>query len=315
MRTRPDAQQEALARRLALIRAAEPAERSAASSEDDWWAGHTAVAGWSSEEDAEPPVPVFSAVPVPEPGRHAARRPRWLAPPLPEVLRGRTRLGATQLAVVALALAAALALTCWWLARGRATVLAPVSAPAAPTAAASPLVAMATPVGASGAPTGVGTAGPSAATGSAGAMVTVDVEGKVRRPGIVILTVGSRVTDALHAAGGVPHRRSLGGLNLAAVLVDGQQIVVGGAPVASSGTGTTTGGTGTMPDAGTGTLVNLNTATAEELDTLPDIGPVTAQSILEWRQQNGGFTSVQELLEVDGIGPATLEKLTPHVTV
>ena len=147
-------------------------------------------------------------------------------------------------------------------------------------------------------------------------MVTVDVEGKVRRPGIVVVPAGSRVTDALAAAGGVPHHRALGGLNLAAVLVDGQQIVVGG-PASGSGTSGTTlaAGPGTSGGTSAGALVNLNTASADELDTLPGVGPVTAQSILEWREQNGGFTSVQELLEVDGIGPATLAKLTPHVTV
>ena len=315
MRTRPDAQQEALTRRLALIRPDQPAERSPDTTGDDWWAGHTMVPGWSApapglEADAaESPTP---GVPVPEPGRHAARRSRWLLPPLPDALRGRASLGTAQLAIVALALAAALAVTCWWLARGRATTLAPVSSPVAPSASAAPLVALAAPVGVTGA---AAVAPSAAATGSAGAMVTVDVEGKVRRPGVVILPVGSRVSDALRAAGGVPHRPALGGLNLAAVLTDGQQIMVGGAPATPVNTGITASGTSTAAGADAGPLVNLNTATAEELDTLPDVGPVTAQSILEWREQNGGFTSVQELLEVDGIGPATLEKLTPHVTV
>lgn len=155
--------------------------------------------------------------------------------------------------------------------------------------------------------------------------MTVDVEGAVRRPGIVVLPTGSRVVDAIRAAGGAPHRRTLGGLNLAAVLGDGQQIVVGtgtgaatGAGSATGGAGSATGGasTGTTPQGPVpGALVDLNTATAEELDTLPGVGPVTAQSILTWRQQNGGFTSVDELLSVSGIGPATLAKLTPYVTV
>jgi competence protein ComEA len=147
-------------------------------------------------------------------------------------------------------------------------------------------------------------------------MVTVDVEGRVRRPGIVILPAGSRVTDALDAAGGVPHRRALRGLNLAAVLTDGQQIMVGQKTSQSANLGPTSIGAspaGASPAGGA--PVNLNTATAEQLDTLPDVGPVTAQSIIEWRAENGGFTSVQELLVVDGIGPVTMKKLAPHVTV
>jgi len=223
------------------------------------------------------------------------------------------RLRPAQLAVVALILVAALALTCWWLARGRATALtAPVAVASSATPLASLTSPVAAPVVATGAPTSA--AGPAAAA-STGAMVTVDVEGKVRHPGIVILPTGTRVTDALKAAGGVPHRRSLHGLNLAAVLVDGQQIMVGATPPGSESAPSSTSG-GTDAGAGGATApVNLNTATAEELDTLPGVGPVTAQSILDWRAQNGAFTSVQDLLEVDGIGPATLAKLSPHVTV
>lgn len=374
MRTRPDAQQEALTRRLALLRAEVPADRWLAEdpadpddlsnpgdpgdpddagdgfagleAEDGWWAPHTRVtdvdrAAYPPALAPEDSAPLAVAVPVP--GRHAARRsgtrgstaprgalpdepPAGLPARLPEALRGRVRLGPAQVTVVALVLCAALALTCWWLARGRATTL---EAPS-PAASASPLVALAGAASTampsapdSTAPDSV-PAPASGATASGGAMVTVDVEGKVRHPGIVVVPAGSRVTDALEAAGGVPRHRLIGGLNLAAVLVDGQQIVVGAAtpPAAGTiagGTGTAAGSTGTgagsapagQPDA----LVNLNTATADQLDTLPGVGPVTAQSILEWREQNGGFTSVQELLEVDGIGPATLAKLTPHVTV
>jgi len=318
MRTRPDAQQEALTRRLALLHATPPADERAIPT-DGWWSAHTVIPDWADPDEDEPrddepeerdvaPVSL-----VPTPGRHASRRA--LAPPpsvLPEALRGRIRLGPAQLAVVALVVAAALALACWWLARGRATALTPVAA-----VSASPLVALDAP--AATGPPATGGAGPVVAPSapsmgaSSGAMVTVDVEGKVRHPGIAILPVGSRVTDALEAAGGLPHRRALGGLNLAAVLVDGQQIMVGGPPAGATSTGTST--SGGVATTGGGGLVDLNTATADELDTLPGVGPVTAQSILEWREQNGGFTSVQELLEVNGIGPATLAKLAPHVTV
>ena len=301
MRSRPDAQQDALSRRLALVRpetAAESAPESAPE-ESPWWAAEAVVPAWPEEPPDAPAVAL-----VPEPGRHAARRPFSLRPRLPDALQGRARLGPSQLTVVALVLAAALALTCWWLVRGRARDLSPVAVPAT---AASPLVPL------TAAAADATTAAVTAPSTTAATMVTVDVEGKVRRPGIVIVPTGSRVTDALEAAGGVPRRGTLHGLNLAAVLTDGQQIVVGAPSAPAAGPAAT--GSATAGAAGEGPLVNLNTATSEELDTLPGVGPVTAQSILEWREQNGGFTSVQELLEVDGIGPATLAKLTPHVTV
>lgn len=229
---------------------------------------------------------------------------------MPAQLRGRIALGPWQLAVVALGVAVALAVACWWLVRASASAapspaLAPVSA--APLAT---MVFSARPaVPASTAPT-VATAPASGATGT----VTVDVEGKVRRPGIAVLPTGSRVIDAIHAAGGAPRRRDLGGLNLAAVLSDGQQIVVG-PPHAGS---VADGSTGVMPSSGASgpaAPVDLNTATADQLDALPGVGPVTAQAIIEWREQNGSFTSVDELLSVNGIGPATLAKIAPFVTV
>ena len=140
--------------------------------------------------------------------------------------------------------------------------------------------------------------------------VTVDVAGKVRRPGIAVLDPGSRVVDALKAAGGARGGVDLSGLNLARVLVDGEQILVGEpAPVGLAASA--------VPSAGApgGPLVNLNTASEAELEALPEVGPVTAQAILAWRTEHGGFTSVDELLEVDGIGDATLGQLAPYVTV
>ena len=147
--------------------------------------------------------------------------------------------------------------------------------------------------------------------GAAGDTVTVDVAGKVRRPGIAVLDAGSRVVDALEAAGGVRPGVDLSGLNLARLLVDGEQILVGvavpaAAPPAAASPGAATPGA---------TLVNINTAGLAELETLPEVGPVTAQAIVTWREDNGGFTAVDELLEVDGIGEATLEAMAPFVTV
>lgn len=336
MRTRPDAHQQTLARRLALLHADLPAEEwDDEDADPGWWEARTSVrdevgqappatpraqtpAMTSELNPEQDPAPVLVAVPIP--GRHASRRSIAFSPQLPETLRGRVRLGGAQLAVVALVLVVALLATCWWLARGRASVLAAPTPTAASTSeSASPLLTLPSPgpgAATTGAP-GVSSAAGAAPAASPGALVTVDVEGKVGRPGIVVVPAGSRVTDALKAAGGVSRRRALGGLNLAAVLVDGQQIVVG---ASASGGAPSAGVNGAADPAAAGAAasdapVSLNTATAEQLDTLPGVGPVTAQSILEWREQNGGFTSVQELLEVDGIGAATLAKLTPHVTL
>jgi len=154
-------------------------------------------------------------------------------------------------------------------------------------------------------------AGGGAAATAAPATVTIDVAGKVRHPGIAVLDTGARVVDAIKAAGGARPGVDLTGLNLARLLVDGEQVVVGGAPPS----GAAAEAVPSSAASGPATLVNLNTATETELDTLPDVGPVTAASILQWRDQHGGFTSVDELLEVDGIGEVTLGKLAPYVTV
>jgi competence protein ComEA len=150
--------------------------------------------------------------------------------------------------------------------------------------------------------------------------VVVDVAGKVRHPGIATLPVGSRVVDALEAAGGPRRGVDTVGLNLARVLVDGEQIVVGrpapggvAAPAASapgSATGTAPGAAG-----GTTPMVNINTASLTQLEELPGVGPVTAQAIAQWRTEHGAFSSVDELLEVSGIGEATLSEMAPFVTL
>ncbi|GAA3531267.1 hypothetical protein AFL01nite_17610 [Aeromicrobium flavum] len=148
-----------------------------------------------------------------------------------------------------------------------------------------------------------------APTASPGAELVVDVAGKVRRPGIVTLPPGSRVHEAITAAGGLKGKADTTGLNLARVLNDGEQVVVGGpsgaAPPAVAG-----GPSGT-PAA----LVNLNTADLVALDELPGVGPVTAQAIVSWREENGPFRSVEDLLDVKGIGEATLAELRDLVSV
>ncbi|QZY30250.1 ComEA family DNA-binding protein [Nocardioides coralli] len=245
-------------------------------------------------------APVPEPAPLPVPGRHASRRPRRHAAWLPEPLRGRVGLGPGPVAVVAVLVAVGLAVTTWWVVRSGASEVVPVTptSPADPAATSSPLVS--SPAGPATAP---------ATASDAAATVTVDVAGKVHRPGIVVLDAGARVVDALEAAGGARRGVDLTGLNLARVLVDGEQILVG-LPVLAPTAALPTG-----PGPPAGSLVNINTASLTELETLPEVGPVTAQAIVSWREENGGFTATEELLEVDGIGEATLEAMAPFVTV
>jgi competence protein ComEA len=175
--------------------------------------------------------------------------------------------GVRALAVFAVLIAALAAVLAW---RGRPTV-APLPPPAAvPAAASSP------------------------------ATIVVAVSGRVQHPGLVRLPAGSRVADALDAAGGVLPGTDTSTLNLARKLVDGELIAVG-VPSASAGPA--------------GGLLNLNTATEAQLEALPGVGPVLAQRILDWRDQHGGFTSVDQLRQVSGIGDALFAHLKTLVTV
>ncbi len=133
--------------------------------------------------------------------------------------------------------------------------------------------------------------------------VVVHVVGAVRRPGLLRLPEGSRVDDAIEAAGGAGRKAALELVNLAAPVADGQQVVVPVAgPAGAGGAWTAT------PPASEG-RVRLNSATLEELDRLPGVGPVTAQKILDYREEHGAFASVDELDAVPGIGPGRLEEL------
>jgi len=172
----------------------------------------------------------------------------------------------------------------------------------------------------------LGGAGGVVATGQPVPMVVVHVAGRVRRPGLVTLTAGGRLAEAIGAAGGAgpgaaPHR-----LNLARHVADGEKIVVPGphdsvseGPV-TGGTVGAAGGSAGGPAAGIGAgggsgLLDLNTATQPQLEELPGIGPVTASAIIGWRTAHQRFSRVEELGEVDGIGPKTLERLRPLVRV
>ncbi len=141
--------------------------------------------------------------------------------------------------------------------------------------------------------------------------------GDVARPGVVTLPAGSRVVDAIEAAGGAATDVDLTPLNLARVLTDGEQVLVGvDSPHGSEPAGDhAAGDTASGGDPASGGVVSLNTAGAAELETLPGIGPALSQRILDWREQNGRFSSVDELLEVSGIGPSTFEDIEPLVAL
>jgi competence protein ComEA len=195
-------------------------------------------------------------------------------------------------------LLAALALSLCLLGAAGWIIAAPGSPPPAETA----------PLGLSG----LGSGAASATATTSGSLV-VDVEGAVARPGIIELPVGSRVADALRAAGGYTDATDLAaaaaGLNLAAPLTDGAQILVPVKGAAPSGGGTASGGGG-----GAGGLVNLNTATPEELDALPGIGPVTVQKIVAARTERP-FASLEEAVERDALDNGQLEKIRDLATV
>lgn len=243
--------------------------------------------------------------------------PRWL----PDAAEGRGwvaklradpgRAGAVALAIVA---ALAVLVTVFTLMRDRpAPVMSAKLSPVEKAATASPR-SSAAPV--AGQPAG------------ADRPVVVSVVGLVHAPGLVTLAPGARIADALQAAGGAVNGADTVGLNMARPVGDGEQIVVGLAPAPGQPTAlgsSVTSGASPVPGArgpasGTvkpkaGEALDLNTATVEQLDGLPGVGPVTAAAIVAWRQANGKFTSVDQLADVDGIGPARLEKLRPLVRV
>jgi competence protein ComEA len=142
------------------------------------------------------------------------------------------------------------------------------------------------------------------------APIIVDVAGEVRKPGVYEFAEGDRVIDAIERAGGALPKADLSLLNLAAPITDGTQILVpktGPAPAA---------GVSPAPIGGsTSGLININTATATELEALSGIGEVLAATIIEYRTTNGPFTAVDDLLDVSGIGPATLDEIRDQITV
>jgi competence protein ComEA len=134
--------------------------------------------------------------------------------------------------------------------------------------------------------------------------LVIHVVGAVRRPGLYRLPNGARIADALKRAGGATRRADLALVNLAAPVSDGTQVVVPRRVSAAEAAAGEAGGEGPA-----GGPVHLNTATVDQLDELPGVGPVTAQKIVDWREQHGAFSSVEDLDAIPGIGPARLEQL------
>jgi competence protein ComEA len=233
--------------------------------------------------------------------------------PLTTRLRGRTGLRPALLVGV---LAAVLGCWFWWHAATGAPQVVPLSE-VSPAAVDKPTAEAGDATAAGG--------DPAAATG----MIIVHVAGAVARPGVVRLPQGSRLHEAITAAGGGTAAADPDRLNLASMLEDGQKVLVperGGpgpaepAPgetdgATGSGAGADSGGSGAGGSGPAGGKIDLNTAGAEELGTLPRVGPVLAQRIVEWRKQHGRFKTVEELDAVDGVGPKLLEALRPLVRV
>jgi competence protein ComEA len=253
------------------------------------------------EPPAAEPEPPGGDPGLPAPAPHSSLR-AGLADRLPLTLRGavleptrRALLGLAVLLVSAVALAAFLV---WWTRPSDTAVPAVHRQPAPPGVVSSKR--------------------PVPASASAPASVVVHVAGAVRRPGLVELPGGSRVADAVDAAGGPTAKADLASVNLARTVVDGEQLVVLRHGQAGGAVAGPAGATGPAPSGGdspAGAPLDLNTATLQQLDGLPGVGPVLAQRIVDWRTEHGRFTSVDELTEVSGIGERTLADLRSGVRV
>ncbi|MEX5631846.1 helix-hairpin-helix domain-containing protein [Parafrankia sp. FMc2] len=270
------------------------------------------------------------------PGRSRWRGSERLPPTLRDAVLAPTARAALVLVVVAVLVAAAAGWMAW---RNRPVSLgSPVparsGAEGVPGAGSAGALGATPGTRATGPPEGAGTGGVAGSAGSAGpeagseraeatvgSEVVVDVAGRVVRPGVVRLPAGARVVDALTRAGGPLPGTDTSGIALARILTDGEQILVDGRPGpappplgagADPGLGAAASGEAAGPG---GQPLDLNTATAAQLDELPGVGPVLAQRIIDWRSENGPFTSPDQLGEVTGVGDRRLADLLPLVRV
>lgn len=240
-----------------------------------------------------PPAPAPDPDAVPSAPRRAlpAREP-------PALVRRAWEFGRAHAAIIGVVGLVALLGAVWAISQAR-TVPVAVAAP--------------TPVGASA------TAVPSPVPSPTPEPLRVHVLGAVASPGVVLLPPGARVEDAIRAAGGLTADALPGELNLAAPVADGAQVLIGDRkrPTSEVRGGPDGGGAAAAGGAAgaAGERLDLNAATPAQLDALPGVGPVTAQAIVAWREQNDRFNRVEELLEIDGIGPKTFARLEPHVRV
>ena len=295
------------------------------------------TSGWVPADDAASgredrprrDIDSLSVDPDLTPARHRIRRQRgkwgrltekWVPEPLRESRVDPGRRGVVLIGVIA-AIAAIVAAVGVWRSKPDPRPVSPVV-----------LAAAASDTSTAGGVTSTQTRAKSSGTGSAMLLpatvstvptrMIVSVTGRVRRPGVVTVVDGARVSDAIAAAGGVAADADITGLNLAARVQDGQSIVVpgpgeAGTPAGGSGgsVGTASGGIAASTGGNAVAPVDLNTADVAALDALPGVGPVTAQNIVAWREKNGQFTSVDQLQEIPGIGPAKFAQLAPEVTV
>ncbi|MEU6646516.1 ComEA family DNA-binding protein [Saccharomonospora sp. NPDC046836] len=236
---------------------------------------------------------------APPPGRVGRLVERWVPPGLAAAAPQRRRwiIVSAFLGTAAIAAIAAL------LVGGRPD---PERPPPLPVAHASPVTSAARPVAAS-----------SAKAAKAEPLV-VSVVGKVAKPGLITVPAGARVADAIEMAGGAHSDADLITVNLARRLVDGEQLYVGVPvpPAMQAAGGGAAADVGVPPGTGAGeTKVDLNAADEEQLDSLPGVGEVTVQRILEWRAEHGRFTAVEQLREVEGIGEKRFERIREQVTV
>lgn len=267
------------------------------------------VTAWPSSPSLEPLTPLLSSLspealpPDPPP------TPAGLAGRLTDRLPVRIDPGRRGAVAVGVAVLVAAVLTGGWVLSSRPHAVAVSTAGATapgPTVSAASATAPLGPV-----PAATGTSAPPTAPS---AVLVVDVAGKVRHPGLYRLPAGSRVDDAVQAAGGALPGVDLTPLNLAAKITDGQQIAVGRPGAAAAG-GSGTSASGAAPAGAPTAPVDLNSATLEQLETLPGVGPVLGQHILDWRDAHGQFTSVDQLRDVSGIGDVKFAALRSRVTV